>query len=560
MACVCPRESFRGLSRGLCLPKENFRGVTKGLCLPKGKLPGGGTSGGGGFGINYSLIMKCYPRLIICLLLGLLSCGSHLRADEREETTTSAVFLLRSCMQMSRDGESIRLLRALRQLKDPDLTPIFEELAQNPNPILKIHGVLGLAECDPQHKLDLLRIAGIKQAGLQAQVVSAAMDSDLLSDDEAIKLINWPGLDIGVRVLVATQLINHDKFDKPEILEEASHSDNLARRGFALMLQAHLGNTKALQRLDELHTIDDPERDHIREMLLRSALRYDLQSMGPWAMHIATEPGVGSRLGVLAMKAAMRFKIPEAQAVWQQQYASTSDVAQQMRLALLVLREAQTLSPKLFDPLIASDQVLLRNVGKAGRAIAAREQIADNVISLVGMANPHPIVTLWALQYAQFEASDDNATAILLALVLSFENAGERARSRLLEDAITAAHVLLDKYPEDARILLKPILENKQTDLLLLQGLWLAMIRSGSPEVLPLLDGLEPRSDITIRHLTLLIKARHGVVLSRNQLRELALVVRGGGVRDDALRVQAGWAYLKITRQTEDAITRVLSD
>ncbi|HCD31918.1 MAG TPA: hypothetical protein DER01_05880, partial [Phycisphaerales bacterium] len=144
-------------------------------------------------------------------------------------------------MRISREGREIPLLKSLRQLRDPDLAPLFEELAQSPHPILKIHGILGLAECDPEKKLDLLRIASIEEASIQAQVVSAAMDSNLLSDDEANQLINWPGLDIGVRILVATQQINSGKFDKPQILEEAANSDNLARSGFAILMQARLG-------------------------------------------------------------------------------------------------------------------------------------------------------------------------------------------------------------------------------------------------------------------------------------------------------------------------------
>ena len=503
--------------------------------------------------------MKSTPTICLLLVLSLVLPNLTHAADEREQTVNSAIYLIRSAMRISREGREIPLLKSLRQLRDPDLAPLFEELAQSPHPILKIHGILGLAECDPEKKLDLLRIASIEEASIQAQVVSAAMDSNLLSDDEANQLINWPGLDIGVRILVATQQINSGKFDKPQILEEAANSDNLARSGFAILMQARLGQADAMAKLNALHQSDDPMRDRIREMLLRTAMRYNIELIVPWAMQIATEPGVSQSLGLLGLKAAMRFKIAQAQGVWQQKYNSTNELAQKTRLALLVARESTTLAPSLFDVMIAEDNPLLSNLGKAGKAIAANQDISQNVINLVGMERPHPMATAWALMYAQNQASPDDATAILLSLVLSYENASQRSRPSLLNDAITAAETLLNNYPDKAKILLKPIVLNTQTDPLLVRGIVLAMIRSNDKQALELAGELDNISDPTSRQMLLLIKAKHGLALTRNQLHDLALMVRGGGISDDSMRVQAGWAYLKQTHQLGPALTKVLN-
>jgi hypothetical protein len=503
--------------------------------------------------------MKSTPIVFLLLVMSWMFPALAHGADERELTTNSVIYLMRSAMRISREGREIALLKALRQLQDPTLAPFFEELARNPHPVLKVHGILGLAECTPDKKLDLLRIASIEQPSLQAQVVSAAMDSNLLSADQANQLINWPGLDIGVRVLVATQQIAQGNFEKPQILEEAAQSDNLARRSFAILLQVRLGQPGALAKLDAIHNSDDPIRDRVREMLLRSAMRYNMDMVGPWAMHIATEPGVGSSLGLLGLKAAMRFKIPEAQAVWQQQYNSTSDLAQKTRLALLVARESPALAPSLFDTLIADENELIQKIGQAGKAIASHQNISENVINLVGMDNPHPLATSWALIYAQTQASAEDATAILLSLVLSYENASPRSRMQLLENAISAAQTLINQYPAKALALLKPILENANTDPMLQQGIVLAMIRSDAQQSLELANQISTMSDPTSRQLLLMLKAKHGVPLTRNQLHELALMVRGGGVDDDSLRVQAGWSYIKQTQQVASAMTKILN-
>lgn len=504
--------------------------------------------------------MKSTP--IVCLLLmvfGMMLPTLAHGADERELTTNSTIYLMRSAMRISREGREIALLKALRQLQDPELAPLFEELAQNPHPVLKIHGILGLAECNPEKKLDLLRIASIDQPAMQAQVVSAAMDSNLLSADEANQLINWPGLEIGVRILVATQQISQNVFDKPQILEEAANSENLAQSAFALLLEARIGQPGALAKLDAIHNSTDPLRDRIREMLLRSAMLYNMDVIGPWAMHVATEPGVSSSLGLLGLKAAMRFKIPEAQAVWQQQYNATTDLAQKTRMALLVVRESTFLAPSLFDTLIAQDNELISKLGKAGKAIASKQNIAESVINLLGMENPHPLATAWALIYAQTQASPNDATAILLALILSYEHANQRTRSNLLDDAIAASETLLKAHGDQAVALLKPIMESPQTDPMLLRGIALGMIRSNAPSALALSQAIGEVTDTTSRQMLLLLKAKQGMALSRNQLHDLALMVRGGGVSDDSLRVQAGWVYLKQTQQVATAMTKILN-
>ena len=503
--------------------------------------------------------MKSTPIICLLLVISWLLPSQAQAASERELTTNSAIYLLRSAMRISREGREISLLKAIRQLQDPTLSPLFEELAQSPHPVLKVHGILGLAECNPQRKLDLLRIANIEQPSLQAQVISAAMDSDLLSDDEANQLINWPGLDIGIRVLIATQQIQRGIFDKPHILQESSLSDNLAQQYFALLLQARLGQADALTRLDAIHTSDDPLRDRVREMLLRSALRYNMEMLGPWAMHIATEPNVSLSLGLLGLKAAMRFKVPQAQTIWNQQFQAATELAQQTRLALVVLRESESLAPSLFDSLIAQENLLLRNIGHAGKAIASRQGISENVINLVGMENPHPLVSTWALIYAQTQATPEDAQAILLSLVLCYENASPHARANLLENAISATQTLLTEYAPAAQALLKPILENAQTQPMLLRGIVLAMIRSNSEGALQLAHQVGKIHDSASTQLLLLLKAKQGTALSRNQLHKLALMVRGGGLNDDALRVQAGWTYIKQTQQVQSALTRVMN-
>lgn len=478
--------------------------------------------------------------------------------DDAAQTVRSAIYLLNGAVRPSRDGQQINQLLALRQMADPGLAPLFSRLVQSPDPVLKIHGILGLAECDPERKLDLVRIAALDDPALQAQALSAAMDSKLLTDDQAKLLVEWPGLDLSVRVLVATVLVGKGHPVKAELLDEAIKSDNLARSSLAWLLKLHLGDAAAMQQLEQVHRSSDPTRDRVRQMLLRTALQYNYKAIAPWAMQMATEPGINSRDGLLALKTAMRFGLPEAQEVWKQQFTSTGDAAQQTRLALVALREGAAVRPEMFEPLLASKEEYLRMIGKTGQALAKKIQIAEAAVAMIGMDPPYPLANSWALRYAETDAAEDDSKAILLALILAYENAAAKYRMQLLDDAVSASQILQDRYPESADALLRPILTSDKTDEVLLKGILLGLVRAKTSNPFPLARNLPVYADPTSRSLTLLLQAKLGIKLTAQQLSDLALMVRGGGVRNDSLRVQAAWVYLKLTDQTDTALAEVL--
>ena len=161
--------------------------------------------------------MKSTLTTALWLLLGLTTTllPAAASAALKDETTESAVLLLRRSMELDQDGHYLVLLRALRQLGDPLLEPFFSELFQSDHSTLKVHGLLGLAECSPDRKIPLVRLASIESPSVQAEAISAAMDSELLSDEQAKEIYNWPGLDNAVKVIVAAPLIKAPSAPQP---------------------------------------------------------------------------------------------------------------------------------------------------------------------------------------------------------------------------------------------------------------------------------------------------------------------------------------------------------
>jgi len=502
--------------------------------------------------MNSTIKMHQWAWLLIVLSLGWF----HHAAWGQDKTSLdeagrSASYLLRGCMRIDRSGNYHNSIEALRQMRDPALEPFFQQLIQSGHPSLIVHGVLGLAEASRNQKLDLTQVAAIQEAPIQAQIISAAIDSELLTTQQAQQLIGWPGIDPAIKIVVAAQLVKDHPL--PDLhLEDEANSDNLARRGLASLLRLQRGDHQALEILRQLDRSDDRQRDQVRKMLLETAMRYELDSATSWAAGIAAAPDVNRWLGLLALRVAMRFGSPGAIDSWRGRFTSSTDAAQRMRLALLALGLAPWLDQGLFEPLISDHDVTIQHMGQAGMAIASNDQIDTAVINLIEMH--HPMANRWALTYAKEHAEGNDAQVILLGLIMAFDDYPSNRRSQAFKDVIRATRTLIDRYPHMAKSLLRPLLIDLNTDPLLVEGILLGLLSCSSNDADEVIAGLPGYENQQINPLMVLLLAKHGRSLSLSQNETLKVLVRGGGNIRDTLRLQAAWVYLKQTHQSQIAL------
>lgn len=493
--------------------------------------------------------------LWLLMSVGLAAPGAAQPADP---AARSAAYLLGQCVQASANGKHDRLLRALRHLRDPALEPLFSRLAQSPQPSLKAHGIMGLAELHPQRQIDLKRLAEVDDPTLQATLISAAMDEDLLGDEAADQLLNWPGLDMGAKLLVAIRQLGEGKFSDAALLREALQSDREARRGLAAVMLLELGDPAGPAELQKLDQSQAPQRDVVRAMLLETAMRHQLRRAATWAYAIAGEPGTDERLRLLALRVALRLGESGAGRLWREQFDAAREPADRIRLALVALQLSPWLDPALFEPLAASDDPLMKSIGQAGRAVAAGDSSAAQwVVELV--QRMHPLVNAWALRYARQQAKPLEAQLILLSLIDLASRAPQQGLAQHLEHAMEASWALDEQDPAVAANLLGPILADPNTPRLLVQSILVGLLQVPPGQPQPVIDALPTTlPDLESRHLALLLRAKHGQSLSPQQVDELGLLVRGGGRLEDTLRIQAAWAWLKHTGQAQAALARLL--
>ena len=501
-----------------------------------------------------------------------------------DPATRSAIHLLRTSSQLRRDGSHVLMMRSLRQMDDPALSPIFEHWADSDQPVLQVHGILGLAQCKPQPLLGLDRLTAIDDPAVQAQLVVAAIEGELLSTDQARQLLEESNLDAGVKLLAALYLVDEkqsidassldpiialppqDRLTLVPMLampggqwtaEQLLELEHQLHQALAWLIKLQLGQQAAVDKLLGLNQqIREPARDPVLRLLLATVVRNELDQTASWAGRYATDANVDTTAKMLAIQAGLRFGWTDAVQAWQQEYAHSPGLAQRLRLAMMALRAAWWAEADLFTPLIAEEDPLLQSIGRAGVAISTRTGIGEAVGDLTKMN--HPLINQWAVAFAKNRCGKDDARIILLGLI-SDDAVPEQKGQQWLNQVAAATEALCGVDPDGATRLLRPILNSPETDPQLIQGILFGLVRA-SKEDHPhrVVESLGPFTDPDANQLVLVVAAKSGQALTSQQQRDLKLLVRGGGGMQEALRLQAAWAYLRMTARDQMAIDQIL--
>jgi len=491
------------------------------------------------------------------VLLALVVClGPTDRTRAADEAGDQAVWLLRKATLVHRNGFHNVLLRALRQMQDPRLEPLFSELVQRRHPGLKIHGILGLGEIADPPRLDLSLVAGIEAPGTQAQLISAAIDSDLLRLEEARQLAGWPGLDPAVRVLVLGKLVAEREPIDATTLREAIASDNLALSHMARLLKLQMTEAAdPVALFSDLDGSDKANRDRVRGLILQTAIKHDFEKIGPWAGHLVRSEVADESLARQALRAALKFDAPRAVNAWLHRYDTAERLVERLRLGLLALDVAEHSHPRLFEPMRHADDRVLRLIGRVGTSLASEAPDPEAINALIDENNLR--ASRWALRWAmdQAEAAPARALPVLWHLIEAGRSEEARFRAERLEHVVIATQTIHEKIPA-AHGPLADRLAAMPT--FVQEAMLMGLIRSRGEhpqKVLAEIDALKSR---TAESMALLIEAKHGDRLSAGQQADLSLIVRGGAGLQEPLRIQAAWTYLKLTRQDRVALATVL--
>lgn len=491
------------------------------------------------------------------MLLALIAPPRQAAAQPSDPIFDSAVFMLRGSVTVDRRGRHSALLRALRHLEDPALKPLFQHAVDTGIPELQIHGLLGVAESSQPRKLSLTTLAEIKNQAVLQQVIGAGLDNELLDDEDAKQLLTWKDLDKKTKLVIAIRQVGDDGFtDKPLLRDIIANEKLLSAKAMAAMVLAQLGEPEGTQFLFGLNKHEDAkQRDEARAAVLLAADRFELDALAEWALAVATDPNA-EKLSLLALRVALQYNANGARQEWQRRYeASADNIADRLRMALALLNLAGKVDTSLFGPIASDANPLIRQIGLTGQAVAAKQNVAAEVKTL--LATRHPLASVWALHFAGKEAEKDAAIEILTTIINDYDDAPSRDKARALDRIIQAVEYLCEKDVDAASKVLRPLLTAEQADAKLHQAILFGLIQVNRGEPEKLVAGVT-LADYKANALRLLVLAKADATLTRGDLQELGLLARGGGGLPESVRIQAGWEYLKRIGQEKAALAQAM--
>ncbi len=516
--------------------------------------------------------LSCVLLVLVVLAGGLIGPSAVAQADPG---VTAAINLLKDATKPQRDASHNVMLIGLRQLEDPALLPLFQALSGSPYLSMRVHGRLGVAALSPQRRIDLTALAEIDDQRELVQVLSAAIDDDLIDNKGMATLLTWNGLDLPLRQAIALRLLaaggEVDTAPFRESLQiEISDDINAAKLlqyALAALLLAETGDEAGRAALDKLSTLEADNAEAVIAQILDAAMRQGFASAGSFAITVANDPDRSPSLQLLAIQAALRLNEPSSAKRWQAMFKGQTDTAQRIRLAMIGLDASEQVKPELFDTL-ANQGEWIDAIAKAGRAISIQNKNLATVFDPL-VATGQPLSVQWVVTYCQRDTPAQGPD--LLELVIQHHNAAPpHHRGRITQTAIDATTALCELYPKEANERLAKRLDVKQVRpngiaddglyLLRRQIMLMGIARARSKALSPLAKAIESdtENDFTTDALRLFIRARHAASLTDKEWDRISDIVQGVGQLDASMRLQLGWAYLKHKGQAAPAITQAL--
>ena len=519
--------------------------------------------------------MRRLPALTA--LLGLFAAclaGQRGYAQAPDPGVESTLYLFKEAARPQRDGSHNALLLGLRRLEDPDLLPLFRGLSGSPYLSIRVHGQLGAAALSREKRIDLASLAEIEDQNELVQVLSAAIDDDLIDNKQMATLLTWDGLELPLRQAIALRLVGGgSKVDiepfRESLKVELDESLGAARTlqyALASLLLAEAGDAEGKAAINKLANLRGESAEAVLGQTLDAAMRNRFASAGTLGLAVAKDKQREPALRLLAIQSALRLEALGAAQVWRGMYRSEQDTAQRIRLAMIALDSAEHVEPALFDTLADSGE-WISHIAKAGRAIASKNDDPGKAFEPL-IETGQPLSVQWVVTYCQ-RSKPTQGPALLERVILSHDKAPRHHQGRIIQAGIAATTVLCELYPEEANQRLTALLNvdqpkpsgiDERTYLTRRQIMLMGVARARGESLNPLVASLEPDgfADFTTEALRLFIRARHGQPLTDKEWEHISDIIQGVGQFDQGMRLQMGWAYLKHKGIADKSIQQVL--
>lgn len=501
-------------------------------------------------------------RRVVAICLALLLCISlpptrvtFAHSTDGDDPFEDAVKLLAQVLTPRTGPDHRSIVQGLRDLGDPDTRPLFIALSQSEKPALRVNGLLAMATLEDPPRVDPWQLRQLQPEDFREMALSQAVAANLIGPPELATVLQWDDigdeLAISVLMILASERQPLQSSMVRSILDRSNVPEVRARAALILM---HLGESDGVQdglaSLEELPT--NIRREAIRQ-LVKSLRLHPVSGVEPWILEVLRRDDLDSTTTFEAIFALLTLEPAAGSEKWKASYESSDGLGHRLRHALMLLDVAETVEPSLFDTIASDSDALLRDIGRAGQAVARQADGVDESLQLI--THHHRQSLWWILERADAIESPGQKTRLLQALIDDANNDGGGT-----EDRLEVAHIASRRLAAlDVDALAQSLMRSRQrqrrlSEIAILGG----ALSSGQSSVVALSDAPHEPLSSRARSMELLLKARYGTPLSESERDSLIQIFRGGGSLSLAYQAQAAWLYLKMSEQHGTAIAAIV--
>lgn len=485
--------------------------------------------------------------------------------------------LLRSAIGDRDTRRRDRTLAGLRALRDQEMAALFAQLSINPSPVLRVHGLLGLAELEPRRGLDLLGVSRIPDPRLQGVVLYDALGSGLINAESLPELSSWPWLPPRVRLdLAGVCLARSRPFDVEGVKKLLNDADAFNAVAAALLLeQAGVEEAAALQvlrtRAQGLLAGSGQQAGELGNFVIEHNLRSGVEVLGVLAASLKPGPEADAVTAArLVSSPHNAMALGAAKARLDVSVPADDRRAFSLRVLDAALRLERRTPRAVVAEMVTDPDPLVKAMGAAAAALGGDQTTVGTAVAALAHLGDPPTVA-WALRCASERYWQDarEIRAGVLAGVAA-RPAGSVVDPQLAAMAAMASTELAD---DDPRSLDRPLAEalsagDAPLTQIILEGVLRstheragAVVRQGAFQARP--AGPWPTTQAAAT--ALLVAARHGEFTSDpvERIERLSAIARGeegGSALSGVQRAQAAWLALRASGEDRVALTRILSD
>ena len=459
----------------------------------------------------------------------------------------SSVRALKNGVTPSRDGSNHKILLALRQLRDPDMTPLFVKLLDSKEPLLRIDALLALNELADRNPVELTPILARFNQRERLIAISALIELDMLELDQARILLELEEISDVERLMLVGHIISMKKdTEQASVIRPLAQDKDAATRLIAAILLAEIGEREHLEtELLAFQNLETQTKVLVGTAVIDFSDWHPTREGLPILLHATSDTDFVRSLRLAAADAALACECPEGLEVWRTACESSQAAGDRSRLATAAF-ERGLRTP---DWAATRDGRLLNErLADAGEAFGKGTELLPHAKNLLAVKHPLSLQAVLALAE---HCPPETAEAIWMVLLTE-----ALQDPRFQPSAGRVIKKMADSRSPELQGMLRRIARSDQRILaeFALIGLMNSSNESAKTDAILFADN----PNTNIQSIAMVIRGLSDEVMTDKQMKELQNIASGGGRVDPSMRAIAAWAWLERTGNSDRAIQELI--